>query len=99
MTTCPCGTSPDPGILPGGGCRCTLRDFDKTPPRGELPLHIKKAAQLISPTLWGQRYVLGDGPMHHAGGPYWHDELLRRADEWERMAAAARLCAEVLPDA
>lgn len=25
--TCPCGRSPDPGILPAGGCACTLEDF------------------------------------------------------------------------
>jgi hypothetical protein len=78
---------------------CAPRDFDKTPPRGPLPAHIIKAAQTVSSVVWKQPYVIGEGPMHYAGGPYWHNELLRRADAWERWAKAARLCAEVLPDA
>lgn len=35
--------------------------------------------------------------MHYAGGPYWRNALMSHADEWERMAAAARTCAEFLP--
>lgn len=70
-----------------------------TPPRGPLSPEVERAARTIHREVWSEPYQVGRGPMHHAGGPYWHDELLRRADRWERMAAAARVCAEALPDA
>lgn len=81
-------------------CTCEhagQRNLD--PPRGELPADVVPAAGLISRMVWQQPYVPGQGPMHMAGGSYWHDELLRRANQWERLAAAARTCAEYLPDA
>lgn len=68
-------------------------------PRGPLSLTVEAAARTIHRDVWGTPYRSGEGPMHHAGGPYWHDELLRRAARWERLAAAARTCAEALPDA
>lgn len=71
----------------------------KAPPRGPLPPEVEAAARVIHRDVWSGPYRPGEGPMHYAGGPYWHDELLRQADRWERMAAAARVCAEVLPDA
>jgi hypothetical protein len=62
-----------------------------------LTPEVERAAWTIHRDVWGCAYEPGRGPMHHAGGSYWHDELLRLADRWERMAAAARVCAEVLP--
>jgi hypothetical protein len=70
----------------------------KAPPRGKLAPEVVAAARLISPDVWAMPYRPGEGPMHMAGGPYWHIKLLALADKWERMAAAARACAEVLPD-
>lgn len=71
----------------------------KEPPRGPLPAHVVAAARTIHVEVWGNQYEPGEGPMHFAGGPYWRAALLRRANRWERMAKAARVCAEVLPDA
>lgn len=71
----------------------------KAPPRGALSPEAEAAAHYIHTAVWRQPYRPGEGPMHFAGGPYWRNELLRQADQWERMAAAARVCAEVLPDA
>lgn len=70
---------------------------ENDPPRGSLPRPVEDAASIIHIEVWGEPYEAGKGPMHHAGGGYWHDELLRRADRWERLAGAARVCAEVLP--
>lgn len=70
---------------------------DPTPLRGELPREVQIAARLISRDVWGERYRPLKGPMHYAGGPYWRNELLRRAGVWEQMAAAARCCADALP--
>lgn len=67
------------------------------PMRGELPADVVQAARIIHQAVWSEPYRPLRGPMHYAGGPYWRTELLRLADEWERMAAAARICAEVLP--
>jgi hypothetical protein len=67
------------------------------PPRGALPLDVLNAACQVSVYVWSEPYQPGEGPMHHAGGPYWHEELLRRAAHWERLAAAARVCAGWLP--
>lgn len=82
--------------------RCGVRDctfiHSPTPPtRGALCPRVGQAAAIVSPVLWGEAYVEGRGPMHYAGGSYWRDELLRKADQWERMAKAARICAEVMP--
>lgn len=38
----------------------------------------------------------GGGPLVHAGGRYWPNELRRRAREFERAAAAARRCADFI---
>jgi hypothetical protein len=76
----------------------TEATYPKAPPRGPLPPDIAKAARLIHRRVWNDGYLAGEGPMHHAGGPYWHHELLRLADLWEKQAAAARLCATFLPD-
>lgn len=73
--------------------------FDTAPVRGPLPPEVEQAALRISTAVWRQPYRPGEGPMHFAGGPYWRNELLRQADRWERMAADARVCAGVLPDA
>lgn len=75
-----------------------LREDGQSPPRGPLSLVVASAATMLHRTAWGTPYRSGEGPMHHAGGPYWHGELLRKAAEWERLARAARICAEVLPD-
>lgn len=74
-------------------------DTEPRPMRGELSPEVVKAARLIHREVWNSAYEPLHGPMHHAGGPYWREALLRQADRWERMAAAARVCAEVLPDA
>lgn len=71
----------------------------KDPPRGPLSAEIERAARTIHRKVWTDPYRPGEGPMHHAGGPYWRNELLRLADLWERQAKAARICAEALPDA
>lgn len=71
----------------------------KQPPRRSLPPEVVKAAKVISQEVWNEPYREGEGVMTHAGGPFWRSELLGQADEWERMAKAARVCAEVLPDA
>lgn len=69
-----------------------MTDRDK-----QLPLDVVDAATLISPHVWNQPYRAGDGPMHHARGPYWHNELRRRAQEWRLLAHAAEMCATELP--
>ena len=67
-------------------------------PRGPLPPEVEIAARTISRAVWHQPYVAKEGPMHYAGGP-WHANNLRRlADHWERLAAAARVCADYLGD-
>jgi hypothetical protein len=71
----------------------------KAPVRGPLSPEVERAARTVHAHVWTGPYRPGEGPMHYAGGPYWHDELLRLADQWERWAAAARVCAETLPDA
>lgn len=71
----------------------------KDPPRGTLNPRVENAARIIHREVWGDPYRPGEGPMHFAGGRYWRNELLRRAERWELMADAARICAEVLPDA
>jgi hypothetical protein len=76
----------------------TSPDYPKAPPRGPLPPGIEAAARKIHRVIWGERYRPGRGPMHHAGGPYWHNELMRQADEWEALAAAARIAASFLPE-
>lgn len=70
---------------------------DLDPPRGPLSPEVEKAARRIHRAVWGTFYKPGEGPMHYAGGPYWRNRLLKLAASWERMAAAARICAEVLP--
>lgn len=67
------------------------------PPRGPLAPEVERAALRIHVAMWREPYRPGRGPMHNAGGSYWHDELLRQADRWERMAADARTCAAALP--
>lgn len=67
------------------------------PPRGPLLTEVEAAARTISPAVWGGPYRPGEGVMHHAGGGYWRSYLLRRAARWEHLAAAARICAAVLP--
>lgn len=69
------------------------------PPRGLLPPEIREAARTIHREVWNSPYVEGEGPMHHAGGRYWHDQLLRQAARWEHLARAARIAATWLPDA
>lgn len=76
-----------------------IHQGDPPPMRGELPHEVQQAAHCIHTAVWREPYRPGKGPMHYAGGPYWRNELLRQADQWERMAKAARICAEVLPDA
>lgn len=72
----------------------------KPPPaRGELSAEVQAAARTIHREVWGESYRPLEGPMHYAGGPYWRDELRRLADKWERMAVAARVCADALPGA
>lgn len=74
-------------------------NYPKAPPRGPLPPDIEKAARALhNGKVWSGPYRPGEGPMHYAGGPYWHDELLRQADEWEALASAARVAAEWLPE-
>lgn len=75
-----------------------VQNASKEPKREELPPHIVRAARTISRAVWKHPYVPGEGVMHYAGGPYWHDELLRLADQWERWAKAARIAATVLPE-
>lgn len=72
--------------------------YPKAPPRGPLPPEILRATRTIHAVVWTGPYVEGKGPMHYAGGPYWHHQLLRQADEWERLAKAARIAATWLPD-
>lgn len=71
----------------------------KAPPRDEFPPEIVRAIRVIHKAVWGGPYVPGEGVMHFAGGPYWNNELLRLADQWERYAKAARIVARELPDA
>lgn len=71
----------------------------KAPPRDAFPPNVVRSIRVIHREVWGEPYVAGEGPMHHAGGSYWQKELNRRANEWERMAQAARICAQELPDA
>lgn len=70
----------------------------QTGPRGKLSAEVEAAARLISRQVWRQPYLPGQGPMHHAFGPYWRRELLQRATQCEQMAEAARICARTLPD-
>jgi hypothetical protein len=65
--------------------------------RGPLPPEIERAARTIHRVVWKEPYRSGKGPMHYATGPYWGNELRRLANQWERYAAAARVCAEFLP--
>lgn len=69
----------------------------RRPTRGPLPPDVESATRTVHQYVWHGPYVPGEGPMHYAGGPYWRKELLRRADRWERQAAAARICATVFP--
>ena len=78
-------------------CRA-ISNAAKQPPRGPLSPEVEEAAHRVHGYIFGVPYKPGGGPLHHAGGSYWHDELLRRADHWERLAADARTCAQVLPD-
>lgn len=72
--------------------------YPKAPPRGDLPPEIREAARTIHREVWTGPYVDGEGPMHYAGGTYWHDQLLRQAARWEHLARAARIAAAWLPD-
>jgi hypothetical protein len=65
--------------------------------RRELPPAVLDAARQIHREVWGGTYREGQGPMHYASGTYWHRELHRLADRWERLAKAARVCASHLP--
>lgn len=67
------------------------------PLRAELPPEVEEAARLIHRDVWETPYRSGEGPMHFAGGRYWHDRLLSLACRWELLAEAARTCAEFLP--
>lgn len=67
------------------------------PPRGPLPPDILKATRTVHQAAWGQSYSEGRGVMHHGGGAWHRNDLLRKAARWERLAAAARVCAEWLP--
>lgn len=49
----------------------------RRPPRGPLTPEVEKAARLIHRAVWVTSYKPGEGPMHHAGGPYWRIRLLR----------------------
>lgn len=80
-----------PGAPPEPYCGCPV------PLRYPLPPEVEAAARTIHRDVWREPYRRGRGPMHFAGGPYWRNELRRRADRWERLAAAARICAEALP--
>lgn len=86
---------------PCPGCPNCEDPMTREPPpmRGWLTPEVETAARAIHRDVWGESYRALRGPMHYAGGPYWRNELLRRADRWEALAAAARTCAEVLPDA
>ncbi len=88
--------TPDP---PREHARSPHGSTGREPPRGELPPEVVIAARTIDREVWGEVYRPGQGPMHHAGGPFWRSELLRRADQWERLAKSARICAEALPRA
>lgn len=70
----------------------------KEAPRGELPKRVVRAVRTIHRAMWRTPYTPGEGPMHYASGPYWHDELMRQADRWEEMAKAARIAATALPE-
>ncbi len=71
---------------------------DKPAPiRETLPEHLLPAARRLSRALWNTTYRPGEGPLHYAGGTYWHHELLTRADRWEALAADARALASFLP--
>lgn len=72
--------------------------YPKAPVRGPLPPSVEQAARMIHREVWTGPYKPGEGPMHYAGGPYWGKELRRLADRWVRLAAAARIAAEWLPD-
>lgn len=72
---------------------------DRQPPRGEFSPETVRAIRTIHSVVAGTPYKPGEGFMHFAGGPYWRGELLRLANQWERYAHAARVCAEELPDA
>lgn len=82
---------------PCGVADCTFLHEPANPPRGTLCPRVTQAAITIHQEVWNEPYSVGSGPMHHAGGGYHRRELLRKADRWERLAAAARVCAEVLP--
>jgi hypothetical protein len=62
------------------------------------PASVVPAVRRIYRAVWKMTYEAGHGPLHYAGGSYWHDELLKQADRWERLAADARVVAQYLPD-
>jgi hypothetical protein len=65
-----------------------------TPPiRGELPPDVLRAARMISPVVWRERYIPGRGPLHYAGGLSWPNSLRMTARRWRRLADAAEVCA------
>lgn len=68
-----------------------------TPMRGLLPPEVERAAATISREVWGESYQPLRGVMHYGGGPAHAADLRRRADRWERLAKAARVCADFLP--
>lgn len=74
-----------------------VQSREPVPMRGELPPEVEEAARLIHREVWKTAYSPLRGPMHFAGGHYWRDRLLSLAARWERLAKAARTCAEFLP--
>jgi hypothetical protein len=66
------------------------------PYRDDLTQAEVRAARLISPELWSQRYVPRGGPMHFATGPGWPRLLREKAKHWRKLADAAEVCAAAI---
>lgn len=71
---------------------------DPPPARGELPPDVEKAARTVARDVWGEPYRPLRGVMHYGTGPAHAVHLRRAADQWESLAAAARVCADYLGD-
>ena len=65
-----------------------------------LPRHYTstelRAAALISPKVWNQRFASKRGPLYYATGPWWPIELRRLAADAERRAKAMRVVADAM---
>lgn len=64
--------------------------------RAHLTAEETEAARLVSPHVWGAPYSPGKGPMHWDWNRHTIRILTSRAQQWDRLAAAARVCAATM---